>query len=190
MLPCESQLPDEPVSISSMKRTPRSASRRATRHCQPKPVVCAALQAVERERRVGFAATGRTPPGASLCMPKAVSKERMRASSAASPGRGREVACDWRGRAGPVPASAARRRRPALDVGDRRRGRGRRASPGGSRGGSREPQVCAPAYGACGASTMNDGGCGSRCPGRSSPTTPMLGRAKVNEPVCMPSVPS
>ena len=39
MSPWASQLPDAPTSMSSMNRTPRSAMRRATRHCQPKPEV-------------------------------------------------------------------------------------------------------------------------------------------------------
>ncbi len=43
------------MSMSSMKRTPRSARRRATRHCQPNPSGAAALEPVERERGVGLA---------------------------------------------------------------------------------------------------------------------------------------
>ncbi len=39
MSPCESQLPDAPVSINSINRTPRSINRRAIRHCHAKPLV-------------------------------------------------------------------------------------------------------------------------------------------------------
>ena len=119
MSPCESQLFDEPVSISSMKRTPRSASRRAIRHCQPKLSRVAALQAVEVERLVGLLATGRTPPA-----PRTASGRRSRRCGCGRPGRCR---CRCRFRCARLKASArpsssscrsAGRRLP-LHVGDR-----------------------------------------------------------------------
>jgi hypothetical protein len=51
MSPCASQLFDEPTSINSMNRTPRPANRRATRHCQPKPVFLSRLNTVQGQRR-------------------------------------------------------------------------------------------------------------------------------------------
>ena len=91
MSPCESQLFDEPVSISSTNRTPRSASRRATRHCQAKPCVLAALQAVERERRVGLPATGRTPRAPRAACRRPSRTTGCRAARSASPAAPRQV---------------------------------------------------------------------------------------------------
>ena len=54
MSPCESQLPVAPVSISSMKRTPRSASRRAIEALPGEALGAAALETVELVRGVGF----------------------------------------------------------------------------------------------------------------------------------------
>ena len=44
------------MSISSTKRTPRSASLRPIRHCQPNALLCVARDAVERQRGVGLLA--------------------------------------------------------------------------------------------------------------------------------------
>ena len=84
MSPWASQLFEEPASISSMNRTPRSASRRATRHCQAKP--CGACRAPGRRARASrrSPATGRRPRAPRVCMPKAVSNDRMRAARAGS----------------------------------------------------------------------------------------------------------
>ena len=87
MSPCESQLFDEPVSISSTNRTPRSASRRATRHCQPKPVVSARASGRRARASRRSPSTGRTPRAPRVCMPKAVSNDWIRAASAGSSAR-------------------------------------------------------------------------------------------------------
>ena len=81
MLSCASQLLAElePESINSMNRTPRSAMRRATRHCQPKPVVCPRSTPYKPSvASVSWLKSNNS--GASRCMPNAVSNERIRAS--------------------------------------------------------------------------------------------------------------
>ena len=80
MSPCESQFPLDPTSINSRKRTPRSASLRATKHCQPKPLV--APRSSPYRRSVSSVSCDRSnASGASRCMPNAVSKDRILASS-------------------------------------------------------------------------------------------------------------
>ena len=119
MSPWASQLFEAPVSISSTNRTPRSASRRATRHCQAKPLRrCPAPGRRARASRRSRA-TGRRPRG-----PRAACRRPSRTTGSARRGPGRGPT----GPGGPrfiarirASSSSCKRGRaePAVDVGDR-----------------------------------------------------------------------